>query len=262
MISELQKKKILTDSKISNFEICTESIQRSHLSRYLREIPRDFKEIAIAPDKKKRIKDHLWSFYDSEPKDWEVEAVLKRIITLKQVTEYGRDLAMNKTAQSHFKKENWEKVKRCKICGVVFLDFNAVTLDHIIPVWIGGLEEHDNWQLTCKLCNTQKDDHWGSGDISRVGSMKRVDGGFFKSSAEDILKTLRSKKNPSRYWILQRDESKCQIDNCNSSSLDETMVICCIGDENLPTIDQLKSVCITCAKNKKYKHSEMYDKNR
>lgn len=44
----------------------------------------------------------------------------------------------------------------CQLCGERIL-FNQMTLDHIVPLSMGGVESVENLQCTCKACNRFKD---------------------------------------------------------------------------------------------------------
>ena len=44
---------------------------------------------------------------------------------------------------------------RCNICKQVFCD-KELAIDHIFPLFRGGLHEKGNWQVLCKSCNARK----------------------------------------------------------------------------------------------------------
>lgn len=44
---------------------------------------------------------------------------------------------------------------RCQLCGRKIL-FESITLDHIIPLKMGGKDNIDNLQIACNICNRSK----------------------------------------------------------------------------------------------------------
>ena len=44
---------------------------------------------------------------------------------------------------------------RCQLCGRKLL-FESITLDHIIPLKMGGKDNIDNLQIACNICNRSK----------------------------------------------------------------------------------------------------------
>lgn len=46
---------------------------------------------------------------------------------------------------------------KCAICGK-FVRFDQFTIDHIIPLAKGGMNESDNLQCTCRCYNAMKQD--------------------------------------------------------------------------------------------------------
>lgn len=47
---------------------------------------------------------------------------------------------------------------RCQLCGRKIM-FSDTTLDHIIPLALGGEDNENNLQLSCKVCNGAKDSY-------------------------------------------------------------------------------------------------------
>jgi 5-methylcytosine-specific restriction endonuclease McrA len=55
------------------------------------------------------------------------------------------------------KKKLWEKgVRNCFVCGQVIATFNEATLEHKVPLSIGGSNRMDNLSLSHKECNHKK----------------------------------------------------------------------------------------------------------
>lgn len=44
---------------------------------------------------------------------------------------------------------------RCQLCGRKLM-FESITLDHIIPLKMGGKDDIDNLQIACNICNRSK----------------------------------------------------------------------------------------------------------
>lgn len=254
MLKELRKEKLITNTAIREFESGEEIAHRNEFIRYLREIPDNFLSLAKNPNKYDLVKDHLRNFYMRKPENWEVDTVLDRVLNLALFAIGGRDSVEDKSNQHKFKVDNWRHAKRCSLCGEEFKTLDEVSLDHIIPLSLGGPEKPHNWQLTCKLCNVQKDQCWGSGDLSRIETFRRVQNNFFKLSEPDVLESLKAKSNPTRYWILERDLCKCS--NCHLTSADEKLVIARRESGFLMTIDNLATYCLGCIKKKKLLHSK------
>jgi hypothetical protein len=224
----------------------TEVEQKVEFLRFLKEIPANFLELATSGEKHELVKKHMLTFYMGTPKDYEVETVIERITNLAQYVKLGRDNVENKTGQGKFKSDNWKTVKRCEICGAEFANYDEVSLDHIIPLSLGGAERKDNWQLTCKLCNQQKMQFWGIADISRVESSRYSQGKFLGLKSNQLITQLATNSNPTRYWIFERDSRRCSIDGCLATAKTEKLYISYKKSNHLPTIDNLASFCIDC----------------
>ena len=48
--------------------------------------------------------------------------------------------------------------RRGKICH--YCDASATALDHIVPIYLGGLDVEDNWAAACMACNQAKGAQW------------------------------------------------------------------------------------------------------
>lgn len=255
MLTELRNSKLITSTEIWEAQLGEEFSHRLEFIRYLREVPADFLSLANDPEKHERVRNHLKSFYKKKPEKWEVDTVLDRVLNLALFARGGREAVEDKSHQHSFKSDNWKHVKRCALCGEEFKTLDDVSLDHIIPLSLGGPEKPLNWQLTCKLCNVQKDQCWGSGDLSRVETFRKVQFKFFNLTEQEVIDALGTKSNPTRYWILERDLSKCS--ECHLTSSDEKLVIAHRESGFLRTIDNLTTYCMGCVKkHKKNLHSK------
>ena len=45
---------------------------------------------------------------------------------------------------------------KCRRCGCEDSEANKLTIDHIVPVAMGGNKKHDNLQILCSNCNNWK----------------------------------------------------------------------------------------------------------
>jgi hypothetical protein len=137
------------------------------------------------------------------------------------------------------------------LCGFEFSQLNEVTLDHIIPIAFGGSEKSENWQLTCALCNSQKQEYWGVADLSRSTSLRACqdNANFFRMPATEILQNLKLKGNPTRYWVLERDGRKCS--GCETAATEGRLYIAPLEKGFLLTLDNLGAFCLDCIKERK-----------
>jgi hypothetical protein len=254
MLAALQSARLLTQTKHCEHEWGSETDGRLQLIRYLREIPADFRSIAQDRDKKSRVLAHLKRFYMRLPKDHEVEIVLERILNLAQYVDGGRESVEDKSAQNAYKREHWEGSPRCSICGLLFRSLDAVYLDHILPLAMGGADTKPNWQLTCKLCNDQKKQYWGAGDMSRTVGIESFQGQFFSLEVQGVMDQLRRERNTCRYWVLERDCRKCFC--CGHTSAETKLCVAPRGNNSVLTVDNLMVYCCDCAKDKKVTYCE------
>ncbi len=246
MLEALRSLRFITTTQIREINWGTENTHRVEFVRYLREIPQNFREIAKQGGKRELVRRHLKNLYKDRPKEEDVDIVVERITNLASLLSLGRENVENKAGQNAFKNMNWRLCERCQLCGVEFLDVNQVTLDHIIPLTLGGAEKQDNWQLTCFLCNAQKRRFWGIADLSRSVSMGDYDGSFFNLPVRTVIEHLSKKGNPTRYWVLEREERRCSI--CTASTDSEKLVVGPREPGFLLTVDNLTTYCRDCAK--------------
>jgi 5-methylcytosine-specific restriction endonuclease McrA len=245
MLNILSQMSLITSTAVRDINWETEVAHRGAFVRFLREIPEDFRSIALHRDKRQLVRTHLKGFYMRLPRDQEVDIVLERITNLAFLMERGREAMENKSGQHKFKSEQWQIRKRCEICGHEFTNLQEVTLDHIVPLALGAPEREANWQLACGLCNVQKQEYWGVSDLSRLSSLRGCEGNFFVLELNKAISQLRLKKNPTRYWVLERDNRKCA--QCESSSKEAKLCVARREVGFLPTVDNLTAYCTVCA---------------
>lgn len=252
MITLLKTKKLLAVSEASSPNCNLENEHRETFLRYLREIPSDF--LAIAEDAQKReiIKKHLKKFYRGDPKDDEIDLIVERVTNLAQIVKLGRKSIENKTAQANFKAAKFKELKSCSFCGHKFIDISDISLDHIIPLSLGGGERPENWQLTCRLCNQQKREYWGISDISRITSIRAFEHNFFQLSADEVFTQLVKPGNSTRYWIFEREGRRCS--GCSATADNEKLYLGIIDDGHILTLDNLTVYCDDCRRKKSKKH--------
>ena len=257
MLTKLRNARLINTSTRANLSTWSSSREnlgiwnhelehRVEFLRFLKEIPANFQQLATAGNKREKIRDHMATFYRGKPKDHEVDAVVERITNLAAFLKDGRNAIEDKVGQSNFKGERWRNTERCEICGAPFHNLNEVSLDHIIPLSLGGADKKENWQLTCELCNQQKKEYWGIADISRIESFRWVQGQFLGLSTSRIIQQLTAKANPTRYWIFERDGRRCSHDQCTATAKTEKLYISRQEKFYLPTIDNLASFCGDC----------------
>jgi 5-methylcytosine-specific restriction endonuclease McrA len=254
MLAALRTARLITSTKVRENDWQSEVEHRYEFARFLAEIPQDFRQIAQVREKRNLVRTHLKTFYKFLPKEHEVDTVLERITNLAFFIEKGRDAVENKAAQHQFKREQWEVRKRCELCGFEFKSIQDSTVDHVVPLSLGGSERSVNWQLTCALCNIQKQEYWGISDLSRLVSLRGCQGNFFGLSERNVIEQLRAKSNPTRYWVLERDDRKCS--SCGASAKDEKLHVARRENDFLLTIDNLTVYCTDCVRKRKLHHSE------
>ena len=65
-----------------------------------------------------------------------------------------------KADRREIKRELWQKSKLCGICGKQLPSREASTIDHIMPISLGGTDEISNLQLAHSKCNNVKGNTW------------------------------------------------------------------------------------------------------
>src|SRR5262249_8162250 len=110
-----------------------------------------------------------------------------------------------------------------------------------------GPDKEVNWQLTCSLCNSQKQEYWGASDLSRCQSLRisQANANFFALSGVQVLDNLKIRSNPTRYWVLERDDRKCFA--CGTVAAESSLFVGPREKGFLLVIDNLSPYCAECA---------------
>ncbi|MDD4329004.1 MAG: HNH endonuclease [Aliarcobacter sp.] len=244
MINFLQNRTLLNKLEISSNFISQRMIYDSHAIQYLRELPPNFLELQYKRNKKEEITKHLKSIY-SNITDEKVENVLSRVQNLiKYVTNTNRKDYEDFTKQHNFKEKNWKRIERCEVCGFKFRIQSDATLEHVLPLSLGGADNDTNWQLLCKSCNGHKTNYWGVSDLKLVDSFISKD--ILKlTKVEDIQKRL---PKDIKYFIIESQKRKCSY--CQNTS-SEAKIEVKLELTSVLNIDSFSTICETCIKTKK-----------
>lgn len=250
MINFLEERYQVNKIEISSNFITNREKYDSSALQYFKEIPSNFISLQYARNKKELIKNHLEIIHD-DISDEKIEIVLNRVLNLiRYVTSNDRSEYENFTQQHNFKEKNWKKIERCQLCGSKFQRLSDVSLEHVLPISLGGNDNDSNWQLLCKLCNNQKSNYWGLSDIKLVDSF--ISKNILKSeSIKDIKDHLP--KN-TKYFILEKDKRKCTL--CAHNATDTKLEVR-INFTTVITIDSFHTVCEHCVKKEKIKKEEL-----
>ena len=62
-----------------------------------------------------------------------------------------------KSGYTKYKHRLWQRSNLCAICKQV-MEYKNATVDHIIPISRGGMNNPNNYQLAHELCNSKKGD--------------------------------------------------------------------------------------------------------
>lgn len=86
------------------------------------------------------------------------EQVIEFCFAVPKVQQYGkRDKRGSSSRYKTARKRLYRQSTRCHWCGVGLTLLphleNSATLDHVIPLALGGLDNANNWVLACEKCN-------------------------------------------------------------------------------------------------------------
>jgi len=78
---------------------------------------------------------------------------MEKILTRSEV--YKRDGLQSTKTQ---KLRNGYHYKPCPVCKRTMIcgTFYSPTLDHIIPICLGGNHKEENWRIICRSCNSSR----------------------------------------------------------------------------------------------------------
>jgi len=195
------------------------------VNTFLQEVPANFMSLELDKYKRKKIKKHLEIIY--KPQDLtneKIDIVLTRVINLIKYVNAGNRKSFKEDfiGQQNFIQTNWLKIKRCQCCGRKFEKRDDVSLEHVLPISLGGNDDNSNWQLLCRQCNGDKGNHFGMNDYRWTYPISKHR--LFGKSFEKQLDALKIKKMDKklkidriyiefRYFILERDCRSCKKKN-------------------------------------------------
>lgn len=245
MISTLLKRGLINSrlfGELSRYEIDS----KKAFIAFLNEIPANYLGFITTREKRKRVAEHLKILYKAKPTDSEIDVVLRRLVNLAIAATHTREEIEDRARRGQFRVENWKRVGRCEVCGFQFLDAGSATVDHILPLSLGGDDAEINWQLLCRLCNDQKSHHFGCGDLRRIDILTNVH--YFNLSAKEQLSTLSAPHLPLRYQLFERSERKCI---CGTRSSLTKLYLSASDTTCILNADNLQVLCERCISKKK-----------
>lgn len=252
MLKFLRESSQITDVEIES-DFIQENDYSSQISKFLREIPPNFLAFYNKRNKREMVEQHLNSLYGQERVCGKaVNIVLKRIINLARVLQSSsrRDYE-DILSQSQYKLENWKKISRCQICGYKFKNHQDTSLEHVLPLSLGGTDDSSNWQLLCKKCNHAKSSLFGISSINR--SFIVSDSKTFKHI--NLRCQLDSLPKNYRYLVMEKSNRKCQ--KCNNSSTNKQLFVTIKNKNEIVSFDNLITLCEVCIKTEKIKKTEL-----
>jgi len=231
------------------FSTASQLIENEYINQYntfIKEIPPNFLSFYNKRTKREEVTNHLKKIYGIDSiSNNDVECVTKRVINIARVVNsFHRSEYEDRLLQEEYKKNNWTKIKRCQICGLKFLRKQDASLEHVLPLSLGGDDNETNWQLLCKRCNSDKSSLFGVANIDRVRLIV-VDKILEKNTMEKQIEILP--KN-YRYLVMERDKRSCSecSNTCNSIELYVTIKT----RDEIVHFDNLYTLCKDCIKSK------------
>lgn len=157
---------------------------------------------------------------------------MKRIIDVKfQVTKRG--LADKRSSSEHSRRRAWLE-KQAPVCSqchkTVWFNGengsyeNRATVDHIIPLALGGNDFESNWLIVCRSCNLEK----GSGIFITQPSLGEEDLTGVKFGRLVVLgKFIKRGGNRAR-WVVKCDCGRCEVRSRKAIKNGIDPVDCCL----------------------------------
>ena len=247
MIDILRRNKYLTAGLLHDVLPPREVSDKRAFYTFLSEVPADFMSFIKSRAKTTRVRQHLKSVYHREPKSEEVEIVVRRLVSLALAATHRREEIENRPLQSQYKNDNWSRIARCQVCGLKFAGADAATVDHILPISLGGEDRENNWELLCRLCNDQKARHFGCCDIGRASMI--LDAQFFSMSVSEQLKKLSSPHMALRYELFERAGRGCAY--CKRRSSEIKLYVYIVSCDRMVNADNLSVCCDHCLQRSK-----------
>jgi 5-methylcytosine-specific restriction endonuclease McrA len=246
MIETLRREKYLTERLLPNMVTDRELYDKRAFYTFLSEIPADFMTFVTSRTKSDRVRKHLAEIYGRRPNVSEVDIVTRRLVNLASVATHSRAELENRPLQSQYKNDNWRRLVRCQVCGLTFSGSGSATVDHVLPLTLGGEDRESNWQLLCRLCNDQKGHHFGCCDIARSSLMRSPD--FFNQSITEQLQMLSAPKVALRYEVFELAGRRCL--DCKRPSTAVKLLIFICSDHRMVRVDNLQVTCEKCVNKK------------
>jgi 5-methylcytosine-specific restriction endonuclease McrA len=245
MIQTLRARKMLTPKLLPDVMLSRELIEKRVFYSFLSEIPADFMTFATSRTKAERVRQHLTKVYQRAPRQEEVDIVTRRLANLAQAATNPRDGIEVRLLLTQYKNDNWATIARCQVCGFRFGSGGDATVDHILPLSLGGSVHEENWQLLCRLCNDQKAHHFGCCDLARVSIISNAT--FFNQSVAAQLQMLLLPHHPLRYELFERAERRCNNGKCKRKADEIKLNLCVLNRDCMISADNLAVSCEKCA---------------
>lgn len=196
-------------------------------------------------DKFNLIKAHLISLYGNiNISKRDLERVYYRMFNLNRSATMKRQEYEKYQRQHDFMKNNWHIIKRCQCCGYKFKNQNETSLEHVIPLCLGGDDHEQNWQLLCKACNSAKGSFFGYTDYQVSNIL--VSTGIIKGLSFE--KQLEKVTNTILYFVLERDSRSCT--ECENTCENTQLFICITDSTHFLTLESFSTLCEKCFKTK------------
>jgi 5-methylcytosine-specific restriction endonuclease McrA len=242
MIPLLRNRKILTSKLLPEPFRPREFLDKRDLHTYLSEIPANFMSFITGREKANRVRQHLTKIYGRVPTIADVDIVTRRLVNLAHASMHSRNEIEDRLRQAQFKHEQWNQVGRCEVCGFQFVDSNSATVDHILPLSLGGEDSEINWQLLCTTCNSQKGRRFGCSDIAR--SQFVMNAHFFNQPLSTQIQSLLNANWPLRYEVFELMSRRCE--NCKKTARERKLFVRLISEETMVSVDNLTVNCEEC----------------
>lgn len=213
---------------------------------YIKEVPLNFLSFYKKSTKKEEVAKHLKELYgETNFSNADVECVLKRIINLARNATNCREDYEETLLQAEFKNKQWDIIKRCEICGIKFNNQYETSLEHVLPLSLGGDDNETNWQLLCKRCNHDKDSFFGIANVDRISIHTHAKIYSFSSLEEQINNVPKN----YRYQVMEKNNRKCC--ECDNTHTNAELFVTVKNYKEIVTYDNLYTLCEECIKKKR-----------
>lgn len=260
MIDFLEGQKLI-NSPLSLYKIGRYTKFMESVKTYMEEIPANFMSLEFDKNKRDKIRIHLEKIYPSASVTNEkIDIVLLRVLNLIKYVSAGNRGSYKEdfVGQQNFIQQNWSKIKRCQCCGKKFLKREDASLEHVLPISLGGNDDNRNWQLLCHQCNGDKSNHFGMNDYQWLKPIETFK--LFGKSFEDQFDAFKIKKKAKsgnqekgnialRYFILERDNRSCT--DCVNNVATSELFACAINTESMLSLDSFRTLCEKCVTTRK-----------